>query len=126
MTIHSQTTIQELLDLGLLSEAQFNKLSARSERLAKKAEVQQLVQGTADAIIELLASDDQSENKYFSVKKTSNSIGFMDFVETDRGTVLKAVSLLVSQDKLRKIGLVGGEEKPASEVNAFQIRYARA
>jgi len=84
------------------------------------------VQGTADAIVALLESDVQAEAKYFSVKKTSNSVGFMDFVEADRATVLKALSLLVSQDKIRKIGLVGGEEKLATEVNAFQIRYTRA
>ena len=30
------------------------------------------------------------------------------------------------QDKIKKIGLVGGEEKLPSEVNAFQIRYTRA
>ena len=95
-------------------------------RLEAKEESRKLVQGTADAIIALLESDVQTETKYFSVKKTQNSVGFMDFVETDRATVLKALTLLVSQDKIKKIGLVGGEEKLPSEVNAFQIRYTRA
>jgi len=84
----------------------------------------QLVQSTADAIMAFLETD--TESKYFSVKKTSNSVGFMDHVEAERGTVLKALGLLVSQDKLAKIGLVGGVEKSASEVNAFQIRYTRS
>ena len=126
MSINTTTTIQELLDLGIMTEDQYTKLRARSARQMQRAAAQQLVQGTADAIISLLESDVQAENKYFSVKKTSNSVGFMDFVETDRATVLKALTLLVSQDKIKKIGLVGGEEKPASEVNAFQIRYTRA
>ena len=126
MSINTKTTIQELLDQGLLTEDQVLKLRARAARNEKRAAAQQLVQGTADAIIALLESDVQSEAKYFSVKKTSNSVGFMDFVETDRGTVLKALSLLVSQDQIRKIGLVGGVEKLPSEVNAFQIRYTRA
>ena len=126
MSINNQTTIQELLDQGLFTDDQVIKLRARAARNEKRAAAQQLVQGTADAIVALLESDVQSETKYFSVKKTANSVGFMDFVDTDRATVLKALTLLVSEDKIRKIGLVGGEEKPTSEVNAFQIRYTRA
>ncbi len=126
MTINTTTTIAQLLEQNLLTEEQFSKLQARAARNERRAQAQQLVQGTADAIVALLESDVQAEAKYFSVKKTSNSVGFMDFVETDRATVLKALSLLVSQDKIRKIGLVGGEEKLATEVNAFQIRYTRA
>ena len=45
---------------------------------------------------------------------------------TDRATVLKALTLLVSQDKIKKVGVVGGEVKLPKEVNAFQIRYTRA
>jgi len=125
MTINTNTTISELLSSGLLTEDQYNKLRARSARNQKRAAAQQLVQGTADAIMAMLGSSD-FEGDYFSVKKTSNSVGFMDFIETDRATVLKALTLLVSQDQLRKTGLVGGVEKPVSEVNAFQIRYTRA
>jgi hypothetical protein len=91
----------------------------------ERAAARQLVQGTADSIMAMLDSG-LFEGTYFSVKKTSNSVGFMDFIEADRATVLKALTLLVSQDKLEKIGLVGGVEKPTSEVNAFQIRYVRA
>jgi len=101
-------------------------LIKRVERLEAKEESRKLVQGTADAIIALLESEVQTETKYFSVKKTSNSVGFMDFVVTDRTTVLKALTLLASQDKIKKIGLVGGVEKLSTEVNAFQIRYIRA
>ena len=124
MTINTTTTIQELLDLGILTEDQYTKLRARSARQMERAAARQLIQSTADAIMSFLESD--TESKYFSVKKTSNSVGFMDHVEAERGTVLKALSLLASQDKLTKIGLVGGVEKTPSEVNAFQIRYKRA
>ena len=101
-------------------------LIKRVERLEAKEESRKLVQGTADAIIALLESEVQTETKYFSVKKTQNSVGFMDFVVTDRATVLKALTLLASQDLIKKIGLVGGVEKLSTEVNAFQIRYTRA
>ena len=126
MTITNQTTIQELLDQGLMTQDQWTKLQTRSARMAAREESRQLVQGTADAIMAFLSSEVQAEAKYFSVKKTSNSVGFMDFIETDRATVLKALTQLVSEDKIRKIGLVGGEEKPVAAVNAFQIRYTRA
>ena len=126
MTINNQTTIETLISLGLVSADQLEKWQKRVAREAARNQSRQLVQGTADAIEAVLSSDEYAGSKYFSVKKTSNSVGFMDFVETDRATVLKALTLLVSQEKIKKIGLVGGEEKLPSEVNAFQIRYTRS
>lgn len=126
MTINNQTTIETLISLGLVSADQLEKWQKRAAREAARNQSRQLVQGTADAIMAVLSSDEYAGSKYFSVKKTTNSVGFMDFVETDRATVLKALTLLVSQDKIKKIGLVGGEEKLPSEVNAFQIRYTRS
>ena len=126
MTITNQTTLETLISLGFVSAAQIEKWNKRVAREEARNQSRQLVQGTADAIVALLDSDVQAETKYFSVKKTGNSVGFMDFVEADRATVLKALTQLVSEDKIKKIGLVGGEEKLPSEVNAFQIRYTRA
>ena len=122
----SISAIETLFTNNIINYDTRKSLIKRVERLEAKEESRKLVQGTADAIIALLESEVQTETKYFSVKKTSNSVGFMDFVETDRATVLKALTLLVSQDKIKKIGLVGGVEKLPSEVNAFQIRYTRA
>ena len=122
----SISAIETLFTNNIINYDTRASLIKRVERLEAKEESRKLVQGTADAIIALLESDVQTETKYFSVKKTSNSVGFMDFVETDRATVLKALTLLASQDKIKKIGLVGGVEKLPSEVNAFQIRYTRA
>jgi len=126
MTINNQTTIQDLVNLGFVSADQIAKWNKRAARDEARNQSRQLVQGTAEAIMALLESEVQAEKKYFSVKKTGNSVGFMDFVETDRATVLKALTLLVSQDKIKKTGLVAGVEKLPSEVNAFQIRYTRA
>ena len=122
----SISAIETLFTNNIISYDTRASLIKRVERLQAKEESRKLVQGTADAIIALLESEVQTETKYFSVKKTQNSVGFMDFVMTERATVLKALTLLVSQDKIRKIGLVGGVEKLSTEVNAFQIRYARA
>ena len=118
--------IETLFTNNIINDNTRSSLIKRVKRQAAQEESRQLVQGTADAIIALLESEVQTETKYFSVKKTQNSVGFMDFVMTDRATVLKALTLLVSQDKIRKIGLVGGVEKLSTEVNAFQIRYTRA
>jgi hypothetical protein len=49
----------------------------------------------------------------------------MDLVEAERSQVLKALTQLTAEGVFRKVGLVGGVEKPTSEVNAFQIRYIR-
>ena len=122
----SISAIETLFTNNIISYDTRASLIKRVERLEAKEESRKLVQGTADAIIALLESEVQTETKYFSVKKTSNSIGFMDYVVTERATVLKALTLLASQDKIKKIGLVGGVEKLPTEVNAFQIRYTRA
>ena len=122
----SISAIETLFTNNIINYDTRASLIKRVERLEAKEESRKLVQGTADAIIALLESEVQTETKYFSVKKTSNSVGFMDFVVTDRATVLKALTLLASQDKIKKIGLVGGVEKLPSEVNAFQIRYMRS
>ena len=122
----SISAIETLFTNNIINDDTRASLIKRVERLEAKEESRKLVQGTADSIIALLESEVQTETKYFSVKKTQNSVGFMDFVETDRATVLKALTLLVSQDKIKKIGLVGGVEKLSTEVNAFQIRYTRA
>jgi hydroxylamine reductase (hybrid-cluster protein) len=122
----SISAIETLFTNNIINYDTRASLIKRVERLEAKEESRKLVQGTADAIIALLESEVQTETKYFSVKKTQNSVGFMDFVMTDRATVLKALTLLVSQDKIKKIGLVGGVEKLPNEVNAFQIRYTRA
>jgi len=122
----SISAIETLFTNNVINYDTRASLIKRVERLEAKEESRKLVQGTADAIIALLESEVQTETKYFSVKKTQNSVGFMDFVMTDRATVLKALTLLVSQDKIKKIGLVGGVEKLPNEVNAFQIRYTRA
>ena len=122
----SISAIETLFTNNIINYDTRASLIKRVERLEAKEESRKLVQGTADAIIELLDSEVQTETKYFSVKKTQNSVGFMDFVMTDRATVLKALTLLVSQDKIKKVGVVGGEVKHPKEVNAFQIRYTRA
>lgn len=122
----SISAIETLFTNNIINYDTRASLIKRVERLEAKEESRKLVQGTADAIIALLESDVQTETKYFSVKKTQNSVGFMDFVMTERATVLKALTLLASQDKIKKIGLVGGVEKLSTEVNAFQIRYTRA
>ena len=122
----SIAAIETLFTNNIINYDTRASLIKRVERLEAKEESRKLVQGTADAIIALLESEVQTETKYFSVKKTQNSVGFMDFVVTERATVLKALTLLVSQDKIKKIGLVGGVEKLPTEVNAFQIRYTRA
>jgi hypothetical protein len=126
MTITNETTIETLITLGLISSDQIESWNKRATKLEARQASRQLVQGTSEIIMELLKSDLQTDTRFFSVKTTSNSVGFMSFVETDRATVLKALTLLVKQDKIKKVGVVGGEVKLPTEVNAFQIRYMRA
>ena len=128
MTISTFTNselINELVARGVLKADFADKEAKRVARAAAKAERDQALNTAKSGILEVLSDAALSENKYFSVKKTGNSVGFMDHVEGERSIILKALTQLVADGKVRKTGLVGGVEKPTSEVNAFQIRYAR-
>ena len=128
MTITNYTNselINELVARGVLKADFADKEAKRVARAAAKAERDQALNTAKSGILEVLSDADLAGNKYFSVKKTGNSIGFMDHVEGERSIILKALTQLVADGQVRKTGLVGGVEKPTSEVNAFQIRYAR-
>ena len=128
MTITNFTNselINELVSRGVLKADFADKEAKRVARAAAKAERDQALNTAKSGILEVLSDTDLAGNKYFSVKKTGNSIGFMDHVEGERSIILKALTQLVADGQVRKTGLVGGVEKPTSEVNAFQIRYAR-
>ena len=128
MTISNYTNselINELVARGVLKADFADKEAKRVARAAAKAEREQALNTAKSGILEVLSDAALSENKYFSVKKTGNSVGFMDHVEGERSIILKALTQLVADGQVRKTGLVGGVEKPTSEVNAFQIRYAR-
>ena len=127
MTISNQTTLQELIDLELFSAADIEKLNKKLAREADRAAKKALVSGTMSAIKALVASDAHGGNRYWSVKKTANSLGFMTYIEADRGTILKALTKLTEEGFLTKIGLkkVDGKltELDKTQVNAFQLRY---
>ena len=126
MTITNETTIQTLIDLGVIKDVNILLWNIKAARIQAKAEKTKLVTGTKSAIMAIINSEFHNETKFFSVKKTSNAAGLLGFIETDRATVLKALTLLVAEDKIKKVGVVGGEVKLPTEVNAFQIRYMRA
>jgi|TARA_B110000858_G_scaffold170124_1_gene199736 hypothetical protein len=126
MTITNETTIQTLIDLGVITDLNILLWNIKADRIQANAEKAKIVTGTKSAIMEVMNAEFNSDTKFFSVKTTSNSVGFMSFIETDRATVLKALTLLVAEDKIKKVGVVGGEVKLPTEVNAFQIRYMRA
>ena len=125
MTISTFTNselLSELVSRGLLSASQrasiVNKADRALERQIKADQLNFLKAQITEAIT-------TQESHVFSVKKTGNSIGVMDLVEAERSQVLKALTQLTADGVFRKVGLVGGVEKPTSEVNAFQIRYIR-
>ena len=124
-TFTNSQLINELVARGVLKADFADKEAKRVARAAAKAEREQALNTAKSGILEVLSDAALSENKYFSVKKTGNSVGFMDHVEGERSIILKALTQLVADGLVRKTGLVGGVEKPTSEVNAFQIRYAR-
>jgi len=127
MTISNKTTLQELIDLGLFSAADVEKLNNKITRGADRAAKKALVEGTMSAIKALVESEAHDGNRYWSVKPAAHSLGFMSYIETDRGTILKALTKLTEEGYLTKVGLkkVDGKltELDRTQVNAFQLRY---
>jgi len=127
MTISNQTTLQELIDLGLIKAADIEKFNSKLSRGADRAARKALVEGTMSAIKALVESEAHDGNRYWSVKPAAHSLGFMSYIETDRGTILKALTKLTEEGFLEKVGLkkVDGKltELDTKKVNPFQIRY---
>ena len=127
MTITNKTTLQELIDLGLFKAADIEKFNNKITRGADRAARKALVEGTMSAIKALVASDAHGGNRYWSVKPAAHSLGFIIYIEADRGTILKALTMLAEEGFLTKVGLkkVDGKltELDKSQVNAFQLRY---
>tara|TARA_B100001115_G_C15751136_1_gene367321 strand:+ start:451 stop:897 length:447 start_codon:yes stop_codon:yes gene_type:complete len=126
-TITNQSSLQELIDLGLLKEADIKKFNSKLQRAADNQARKALLEGTKSAIKALVESDVHAGNKYWSVKTAAHSLGFLTYIEADRGIVLKALTKLTEEGYLTKIGLktVDGKltELTPKQVNAFQIRY---
>ena len=125
--ISASTKLGELIKLGLLSEADIQKFNNKLTRGADRAARKALVEGTMSAIKALVASEAHDGNRYWSVKPAAHSLGFMTYIEADRGIILKALTKLTEEGFLTKVGLkkVDGKltELDKSQVNAFQLRY---
>ena len=121
-TLTNSELLNELIARGILTQSQADSAVKRADRAADRAAKAEALNILKAQIINAIVD---CESHVFSVKKTGNSIGVMDLVEAERGQVLKALTQLTASGVFRKVGLVGGVEKPASEVNAFQIRYIR-
>jgi len=134
MTISKQTTLQELIDLGIYKEdkmeADIQKWNNKLENKSKSSEKKALVEGTKSAILSLLDSEIEASSVYWSVKPAAHSQGFTQYIETDRDVILKALTQLVADGQIIKVGLKNVDNKlvelPVSEVNSFQLRYKRA
>jgi len=134
MTISKQTTLQELIDLGIYKEdkmeADIQKWNNKLENKSKSSEKKALVEGAKSAILSLLDSEIEASSVYWSVKPAAHSQGFTQYIETDRDVILKALTQLVADGQIIKVGLKNVDNKlvelPVSEVNSFQLRYKRA
>jgi len=95
--ISASTKLGELIKLGLLTEADIKKFNNELTRGADRAARKALVEGTMSAIKALVASEAHDGNRYWSVKPAAHSLGFMTYIEADRGTILKALTKLTEE-----------------------------
>ena len=115
---------RQLFCADLINYKQFQAISKRIAREEAKAKKTAELQANAQTVFAVI-NDQLAASQYVTVKTTANSQGIIGLVNLDRDEVAQALNALVSTGQLRKVGVVGGEEKDPSEVNAFQIRYAR-
>ena len=132
LSITSKTTLAQLIDMGLVSSNQINKWNNKIERDAKRKAKKAQIAGIKDVITNLIGSELFAESKYWSVRQSNNSKGFIEYMDgVERHHVLEALSQLVDDGVLKKIGLKKDadgkyQELDPSTVNAFQIRYIKA
>lgn len=112
--------LAELISRGVLTQSQADTVVKKADRVAAKEAKAVALNKLKVQITEAVTG---GSARVFSVKKTGNSTGIMNLVEAERSQVLKALTALTADGVFRKVGLVGGVEKPTTEVNAFQIRY---
>jgi len=123
MTISNFTNnelLNELIARGILTQSQADSATRKADRALERQVKAEALNALKVEITEAITG---GSDRVFSVKKTGNSVGIMDLVDAERSQVLKALTELTADGVFRKVGLVGGVEKPTSEVNAFQIRY---
>ena len=132
LSITPKTTLAQLIEMGLVSSTQINKWNNKIERDAKRKAKKAQIAGIKDVITNLIGSELFAESKYWSVRQSNNSKGFIDYMDgVERHHVLEALSELVADGVLKKIGLKKDadgkyQELDPSTVNAFQIRYIKA
>ena len=119
-TLSTTALLNELISRGILSQNQADSAEKKAGRAADKAIKAAALNKLKVQITEAVTG---GSTRVYSVKETGNSTGIMNLVEGERSQVLKALTQLTAEGVFRKVGLVGGVEKPTSEVNAFQIRY---
>ena len=132
LSITPKTTLAQLIDMGLVTSSQINKWNNKIERDAKRKAKKTQIAGIKDVITNLIGSELFAESKYWSVRQSNNSKGFIEYMDgVERHHVLEALSELVADGVLKKIGLKKDadgkyQELDPSTVNAFQIRYIKA
>ena len=132
LSITPETTLAQLIDMGLVTSSQINKWNNKIQRNAKRQAKKAQIAGIKDVITNLIGSELFAESKYWSVRQSNNSKGFIDYMDgVERHHVLEALSQLVDDGVLKKVGLKKDadgkyQELDPSTVNAFQIRYIKA
>ena len=131
-SITPETTLAQLIEMGLVTSSQIEKWNNKIERDSKRLAKQSQIAGIKDVITNLIGSELFAESKYWSVRQSNNSKGFIEYMDgVERHHVLEALSELVADGVLKKIGLKKDadgkyQELDPSTVNAFQIRYIKA
>lgn len=131
-SITPETTLAQLIEMGLVTSSQIKKWNNKIERDSKRLAKQSQIAGIKDVITNLIGSELFAESRYWSVRQSNNSKGFIEYMDgVERHHVLEALSELVADGVLKKIGLKKDadgkyQELDPSTVNAFQIRYIKA
>jgi len=131
-SITPETTLAQLIEMGLIDSKQIEKWNNKIERDSKRLSKNAQLAGIKDVITNLIGSELFAESKYWSVRQSNNSKGFIEYMDgVERHHVLEALTELVADGVLKKVGLKKDadgkyQELDPNTVNAFQIRYIKA
>ena len=131
-SITPETTLAQLIEMGLVTSSQIEKWNNKIERDSKRLSKNAQIAGIKDVITNLIGSELFAESKYWSVRQSNNSKGFIEYMDgVERHHVLEALTELVADGVLKKVGLKKVQDHHYQEldpdtVNAFQIRYIKA
>ena len=124
--ISDSTKLGELIKLGLISKADIKKWNNKIERDAKRKAKKAQIAGIKDVITNLIGSELFAESKYWSVRQSNNSKGFIEYMDgVERHHTPTATAETLTFGAMGDYGAAIGQEQFAFRPESESLRGPR-